>query len=66
MIILLLPLIVDFEVMSDGGLVNELSYNLKGLMLKKRVALGRVNSEIDFNFIKGLKYEKLFIKNMHY
>jgi len=37
LILLMLPFVVGFEVMSDGGLDTESNYNLKVLMLKESV-----------------------------
>lgn len=86
LIILVLPLIVGFVVLSDGG-SSESSYGLKILMLKESVmtpdvdliddgevvviedegvALGSADSEIDFNFIEEMKFEKLYIINLPY
>jgi hypothetical protein len=83
----MLPFVVGFEVMSDGGLVSGSDYSLKVLMLKESVmtpdvdlmddgelvmledesvALGSADSEVDFNFIEEMKFEKLYMMYLLY
>ena len=47
----------DVDLMDDGEMV---------VLEDESVALGSADSEIDFNFIEELKFEKLYIINLLY